>query len=201
MNMSTMKKLGVKKTSIALGLLGSSLLAMPAVNAADYVIDTSGAHASINFKIQHLGYSWLTGRFNNFEGNFTFDDKNIENSAINVKIDTTSLDSNHAERDKHLRSDDFLATGEYPTATFVSKSIKQVGDKLEVTGDFTFRGVTNTLVIDAQKIGEGEDPWGGYRAGFAGETSFSLADYGIEYNLGPASEEVYLSLHIEGVKK
>ena len=201
MNMSTMKILGVKKTSIALGLLGSSLLAVPAVNAADYVIDTSGAHASINFKIQHLGYSWLTGRFNNFEGNFTFDDKNIENSAINVKIDTTSLDSNHAERDKHLRSDDFLATGEYPTATFVSKSIKQVGDKLEVTGDFTFRGVTNTLVIDAQKIGEGEDPWGGYRAGFAGETSFSLADYGIEYNLGPASEEVYLSLHIEGVKK
>ena len=184
-------------------LLSSALLILCSAhaNAADYVIDSQGAHASINFKIQHLGYSWLTGRFNDFEGTFTFDDNNIEKSKISVKIDTTSIDSNHAERDKHLKSKDFLSVDKYPQASFTSKSVVSIGDSLKVTGDFTFRGVTKTIVIDAKKIGEGDDPWGGYRAGFVGTTSFSLADFGIEYNLGPASEEVYLSLNIEGVKQ
>ncbi|WP_026376661.1 YceI family protein [Aestuariibacter salexigens] len=185
-------------------LLSSALLIASvsfASHAADYVIDTSGAHASINFKVQHLGYSWLTGRFNDFEGKFSFDDNNIENATISVTINTASLDSNHTKRDEHLRSDDFLATDKFPQATFVSKSIEQNGDNLKVTGDFTLRGITKELVIDAEKIGEGADPWGGYRAGFMGETQFKLADYGIDYDLGPASQTVYLSLHVEGIKQ
>ena len=170
--------------------------------AADsYVIDADGAHASINFKISHLGYSWLAGRFNTFGGSFTLDNKDISKSSINVTIDTASIDSNHAERDKHLRSDDFLSAAKFPKASFVSKSITADGDKLKVTGDFTLRGVTKSLVIDAKKIGEGTDPWGGYRAGFMGETKISLKDFGINYNLGPDAEEVYLSLHVEGIKQ
>ena len=94
-------------------------LAAPA-SAADYVIDTKGGHASINFKIPHLGFSWLTGRFDTFSGTFTYDDKKPEASKVSVEIDTTSLNSNHAERDKHLRSADFLDAAKFPKATFVS---------------------------------------------------------------------------------
>lgn len=170
--------------------------------AADYVIDTKGAHAAINFKIQHLGYSWLTGRFNDFEGKFSYDEATPGASSIVVTIDTASIDSNHTKRDEHLRSDDFLHTEKYPKAEFVSTSIVDKGDgKLEVTGDFTFHGVTKSLTIDAEKIGEGADPWGGYRAGFTGKTSFALKDYGIDYDLGPASQVVDLTLHVEGVKQ
>ena len=76
--------------------------------SADYVIDTKGAHASIQFRVKHLGYSWLVGRFNKFEGQFSYDADAPEKTTIEVKIDPASIDSNHAERDKHLRGDDFL---------------------------------------------------------------------------------------------
>jgi len=171
-------------------------------SAADYTIDTRGAHASINFKIQHLGYSWLTGRFNQFSGDFSYDDKNPSAAKINVEIDVTSIDSNHAERDKHLRSGDFLDVDKFATAKFTSTKITDQGDgKLEVVGDLTLHGVTQSITIDAKKIGEGKDPWGGYRAGFAGNTKLRLKDFGIPERLGPASTEVLIELHVEGVRK
>ncbi|MBV1920172.1 MAG: YceI family protein, partial [Pseudomonadales bacterium] len=73
-----------------------------------YKIDTKGAHASIKFKIKHLGYSWLYGRFDTFDGTLMLDEKAPGNSKIEVSIDTASVNSNHAERDKHLKSPDFL---------------------------------------------------------------------------------------------
>lgn len=77
------------------------------VQAADYIVDKAGAHAFIQFKIKHLGYSWLLGRFNDFDGTFSYDKEQPEASKINIVIQTASIDSNHAERDKHLRGDDF----------------------------------------------------------------------------------------------
>ncbi len=170
--------------------------------AADYQIDVKGAHASILFKIKHLGYSWLNGRFNDFSGDFSYDSLNPEKSSINVNIVTASLDSNHAERDKHLRGDDFLDVKKYPKALFKSNSFKVINDnEATVTGNLTLHGVTKEISFPVQKVGEGKDPWGGYRAGFSGETSLKLADYGITYNLGPASTQVILELNIEGIRK
>ncbi|MEQ1578932.1 MAG: YceI family protein [Hyphomicrobium sp.] len=170
--------------------------------AADYVIDTKGAHASINFKIPHLGFSWLTGRFDTFSGVFTYDDKKPEASKVSVEIDTTSINSNHAERDKHLRSADFLDAAKFPKATFVSKSVTPNGaGKATIAGDLTLRGVTKPVTIDAQFIGGGADPWGGFRQGFAGTARLVLAEYGMTHDLGPAAKEVELTINVEGVKK
>jgi len=171
------------------------------IQAAEYQIDTKGAHAAINFKIKHLGYSWLAGRFNHFSGDFSYDAAKPENSNIRVLIDTKSIDSNHAERDKHLRGDDFLNVSQYPEAKFVSRSF-EVQDKEHaiVKGDFTLHGVTKLISFPVEKVGEGKDPWGGYRAGFVGTTQLKLSDYGITYNLGPASTHVELELMIEGIR-
>lgn len=189
----------MKKTLLALSFL--STLTFNSY-AADYVIDTKGAHASVNFKIQHLGYSWLTGRFNTFEGKFSYDPTKPEASSVSVTINTDSFDSNHADRDKHIKSEDFLHASKYPQAQFVSTKVENVGaGKLKISGNLTLHGVTNAIVIDANKVGEGKDPWGGYRAGFEGTTRIALADYGITYNLGPASTHVELTLQIEGVKQ
>lgn len=172
--------------------------------AATYVIDddNKGAHAFINFKIKHLGYSWLTGRFNTFSGSFDYDANKLADSSVQVTIDTSSIDSNHARRDKHLRSDDFLDVDKFPKATFVSTSIKVINDnQFKIIGNLTLHGVTKQITIDAEKIGEGKDPWGGYRAGFAGTTEIALKDFAIEKNLGPASTHVILELHVEGIRK
>ena len=179
-----------------LATLLSAAVASP-VWAADYRIDDQGAHASINFKVKHLGYSWLTGRFNTFSGNFSYDPANVEASSISVGIDTNSVDSNHAKRDKHLRSADFLEVDKYPDATFVSTEFKVTGDgEMTVYGDFTLRGITKRIAIEASKVGEGNDPWGGYRAGFEGLAEIDMADYGFATDFGT----VMLELHVEGIR-
>ena len=170
--------------------------------AENYVIDTKGMHAFVEFKINHLGYSWLKGRFNDFEGTFTYDEKNLSASNVSVTINTKSVDSNHAERDKHLRSADFLNVSEFPKATFNSTKVVNTDKGLaDIHGELTLNGVTKTIVIKAQEIGAGSDPWGGFRRGFEGTTEIALKDFGINFNLGPASEKVELHLNIEGVRK
>jgi len=193
----------MKKLLLTSALSAAMFMTATHANAADYVIDTKGAHAFVNFKIKHLGYSWLHGRFNTFDGQFNYDAKNPNASQISVNIDTASLDSNHAERDKHLRGGDFLNVSKYPQASFKSTAIKfdQDGEEATVTGEFTLHGVTKTISFEIDKIGEGQDPWGGYRVGFEGETSLKLADYGIDYDLGPASTHVDIGLFIEGFRQ
>ncbi|MBF7728559.1 YceI family protein [Pseudomonas sp. N040] len=190
----------LKKTIAALAL-GSALFAGPLL-AADYVIDKQGQHAFINFKISHLGYSWLYGTFRDFDGTFSFDAAKPEASAVSVSINTASVDSNHAERDKHLRSGDFLNVDKYPTASFVSTAVKSTGaGTADISGNLTLNGVTRPVVIAARFVGEGSDPWGGYRAGFSGSTTLKLKDFEIQKDLGPASQEVELILSVEGVRQ
>lgn len=183
-------------TSIAALLaLSSSHLA----TAANYELDVKGAHAFINFKASHLGYSWLTGRFNKFDGHFSYDKENLEATKIVVNIDPASIDSNHAERDKHLRSDEFLNVGDFPKSKFVSTKVTDKGNgKIAVAGNFTLHGVTKPIVIDAVKIGEGEDPWGGYRAGFSGTTTIDVADFGFK---AAWAGKIQLELLIEGIRQ
>jgi polyisoprenoid-binding protein YceI len=191
-----MKKLGFASLFLVL-LFGAA----PAF-AADYVIDTKGAHAAIQFKIKHLGYSWLVGRFNKFEGGFSYDEKNPAASKVEVIIDAASVDSNHAERDKHLRGKDFLEVDKFPTASFIGTSFEESGDgKAVLKGDLTLHGVTRPIVIDVEHIGHGPDPWGGYRRGFAGTTTLTLKDFGITRDLGPASAQVQMFLYVEGVRR
>ena len=176
--------------------LGSIAAAAP---AADYEIDS--AHSFVAFRIKHLGYSWLYGRFNTMSGHFTYDADNPQASAISVSIDPASVDTNHAERDKHLRGSDFLDVRKYPDTTF--ESTKYTGDAQGGTleGMLTLHGVTRPISIRLEKLGEGKDPWGGYRAGFVGTTTLTRRDFGISYNLGPASESMELELGIEGIRK
>ena len=94
--------------------------------AASYTIDTKGAHASINFRKLHFNFSFLTGRFDTFSGKFDFDPENPEAGSVSLEIDTNSLNTNHAERDNHLRSKDFFEVSAHPKATFVSTSTSQI---------------------------------------------------------------------------
>jgi polyisoprenoid-binding protein YceI len=179
------------------------LITVPSLSpAADYVIDTEKAHAFIQFRIKHLGYSWLLGRFNDFEGTFSYDENDPTASKVEVTIRTASIDSNHAERDKHLRGEDFLDVDKYPQAKFVSTAYEENEDKTAtLSGELTLHGVTRPVTIAVKPVGHGPDPWGGKRRGFEGTTTLKLADYNIDYDLGPAAREVELFLSIEGIEQ
>lgn len=188
------------KKWIATTALAASMALSFAANAADYQIDTKGQHASVNFRVSHLGYSFTQGRFNQFEGTFSYDPANIEASKVNVTIDMASLDSNHAERDKHIRSDDFLDADKYPKATFVSEKVTDKGDgKFDIEGKLTMLDKSVPLTINAELIGAGEDPWGGERAGFKGTARINFADFGIKESAGASFAD--LDLYVEGVKQ
>lgn len=191
----------IRRYALAAFIAVVTTMSTPSI-AADYVIDTKGAHASINFRVKHLGFSWLVGRFDKFSGNFKFAADNPAASQVKVEIDTASVNSNHSERDKHLRSADFLDVEKFPKATFESSKVTLDGtDKATIVGNLTLHGVTKELTIQATRIGGGQDPWGGTREGFEGTTKFALADFGITKDLGPASKDVELTLHVEGVKQ
>jgi polyisoprenoid-binding protein YceI len=192
-----------RKTLFLLALV--LVLGMVNAQAAEhYIIDTKGMHAFVTFKIKHLGFSWLEGRFNRFSGDFDYDEANPANNRVRVEIDIASLDSNNAERDKHLRSERFFDAKKFPQATFVSTGWEDHGGgKATLNGEFTLRGVTKKIAIDVSQVGAGKDPWGGFRRGFEGTTNLNLSDYKMKegHILGPVADNVQLWLSIEGVRQ
>lgn len=201
MMLNVKKMMGLKHLGMALLLLvGFSTSAL----AEDYDIDIKGQHAFIQFKIKHLGYSWMLGEFRKFQGNFSYDEKHPENNQVHVTIEANSIDTNHAERNKHLRSADFFDVKRYPTITFNSTSYEDKGHGHGIIhGKLTLRGITKNVDITTTQIGTGNDPWGGYRRGFEGHATLHLSDYHMPFapKLGSVSENVELFLSIEGIRK
>lgn len=190
----------MKKMLLISALATSMALPLTTANAADYVIDTQGAHASINFKVSHLGYSFTMGRFNKFDGEFSYDPANLDASKVSVTVDTSSIDSNHATRDKHIRSADLMDVKKFPKATFTSTKVVDKGEgKLDILGELTLHGQTKPLTINAEFIGGGADPWGSERAGFQGTARIELNDFGIPVMAGATYAD--MQLFVEGIKK
>lgn len=189
------------RISLTASTLAAALCAVPlgAAQATEYELDPS--HSFVQFKTQHLGYSWLIGRFNDIKGTLTYDADDPSASAVEVTIDTASIDSNHAKRDKHLRGEDFLNAEKFPLATFKSTAFEGDADGGKLTGELALHGATVPVTIEVSKIGEGDDPWGGYRAGFEGTARITRADFGMDYDLGPSATAVDLELYIEGIRK
>jgi len=187
------------RSLLAPALLAAGIAATGTAAAAEYKIDD--AHSAVHFKVNHLGVSWLRGRFNTFSGEFKYDAADPDESSVTIEIETDSIDTNHAERDKHLRSSDFLNVSEYPDIRFVSTGFAAGIDGGFLVGDLTLYGTTRTVAIDVTKVGEGPDPWGGYRVGFPGSTEVQPKDFAMEYDLGPLANTIYITLDIEGVRK
>ncbi len=165
----------------------------------EYRIDPR--HSGVEFEISHLGFSIMQGNFETLSGNFTYVPGKPRATSISVVIKTDSVDTNDAERDKHLRDKKFLNVKKFPEATFESTSAK-VGDKGgSIKGKLTLHGVTKEITIKVDSVGAGNDPWGGYRRGYVGHTKIKRSDFDMNHNLGPLSDDMKLRLFIEGIRK
>jgi polyisoprenoid-binding protein YceI len=170
-----------------------------------YTLDP--AHTRIGFVARHAMVTKVRGAFNEFEGTATIDGTNPAVSHVQVAINAASIDTRNAQRDEHLRSNDFLAMAEYPQITFTSTSVSQTGgDTFEVTGDLTIKGVTNTITVPFDFEGAAKDPFGNERVGFEGAVTINRKDYGITWNAALetggvlVSEKVTLEFEISAIK-
>jgi polyisoprenoid-binding protein YceI len=151
-----------------------------AVTAGTWAIDPS--HTEIGFTVRHL-VSKVRGKFETFEGTIT-SAEDITASKVEVSIDLASVNTGTADRDAHLRSGDFFNAEENPKMTFVSTGIvAKGGNDFVVTGDLTIKGVTKSVDLVTEFLGEGGDPWGGTRVGLEATTTISRKDFGIDFNM------------------
>jgi polyisoprenoid-binding protein YceI len=170
-----------------------------------YTIDAS--HSRLGFVARHAMVSKVRGSFNDFAGTITIDGANPANSSAEVTIEAASIDTRNADRDAHLRSNDFFAMEDYPQLRFVSAAVEQLDDtRYRVTGDLTLRGVTKPVTIDLDYTGVAVDPFGNTRVGFEGATTVNRKDWGVNWNAALeaggvlVSEKVTLEVEISAIR-
>ena len=154
---------------------------VPATLTGSYAIDP--AHSRIGFVARHAMVTKVRGSFDEFEGSGYFDAANPASSKLQLSIKAASIDTRNADRDAHLRSNDFFDMDAYPEITFTSTSVEQAGEgRYRVTGDLTIKGVTRTVVVDFEHTGSAVDPYGNQRIGFEGTTTVNRKDWGVNWN-------------------
>jgi polyisoprenoid-binding protein YceI len=168
-----------------------------------YTIDK--AHSETTFHVRYL-LTKVRGRFSDFDGTIQFDQANPENSSIDFTIQATSIDTNEPDRDKHLRSEDFFAVGQFNSITFKSKRIiKRGAEMYDVVGDLTMHGVTKEITLPVTHLGAGKDPWGRDKIGFETEIALNRKDFGLTWNTALEAggfligDEVKVSVTVQGV--
>jgi polyisoprenoid-binding protein YceI len=173
--------------------------------SGNYILDP--AHTRIGFVARHAMVTKVRGQFNEFEGSGVVDAADFTKSTVTVTIQAVSIDTRNEQRDAHLRSNDFLAMEEYPQITFSSTSIQQTGPNgVELTGDLTIRGVTNTVTIPFEFEGAATDPYGNLRVGFEGSVVINRKDYGITWNVALetggvlVSDKITLEFEVSAIK-
>jgi polyisoprenoid-binding protein YceI len=171
----------------------------------DYTLDL--AHTRIGFSARHAMVTKVRGQFNEFNGSAHLDTEHPANSKVDITIKVASIDTRNADRDAHLRTNDFLAMEEFPEITFRSTGVDQAGDnKFDVTGDLTIRGVSKPVTINFELNGGTQDPWGNFRVGFDGTASINRKDWGVNWNAAleaggvMVSDKINLEFEVEAVK-
>ena len=165
-----------------------------------YALDP--AHSEVTFQVRHL-ITRVSGRFSSFAGTIDFHEAAPEQSSVSVTVQTASIDTNQADRDAHLRSDDFFSVERFPTMTFVSRSITAAGGHFQVSGDLTIRDVTRPVVFPVTYLGKARDPWGNEKLAFESELTINRKDFGLTWNAALETggvlvgEDVKISLSLQ----
>ncbi len=190
-------------TGFVLFLLSIPMLA----SGATYQIDPD--HSNFQFKVRHMTVSNVTGEFKKVKGIASIDENDLTRLTVEVTLDAASVNTDHAKRDEHLKSGDFLDVAKYPTITFVSKKVIRVDqNRLKVVGDLTIHGVTKEVSVDVDGPSpEVKDPGGNIRRGATGTLKINRKDFGIMWhktldNGGlVVGDDVNISVEVELVRK
>jgi polyisoprenoid-binding protein YceI len=194
------------RTYLAAALFAAaSALALPAAAAETYAIDKS--HSEVLFSVKHL-VSRVTGRFQDFDGKIVVDRAKPEASSAAFTVKATSVNTNEAKRDAHLRTAEFFDVEKFPEITFKSNKVtSKAKDTFDVLGDLTIRGISKPVVLAVSHTGDVKDPWGNEKAGFTATTTVNRKDYGMLWNKAldqggfVLGDEVTITINLETIKE
>lgn len=165
-------------------------------------------HSAISFKVKHMMFTNVSGKFDNFEAKAVTDGEQFDNAQVSFSAEAASVNTGNADRDKHLVSGDFFDAEQFPKLAFQSTSFQKKGaDNYEMKGDLTLHGVTKNIALDVEYGGIGKDPWGNLKAGFTISGKFNRKDFGLNWNAALeaggvlVSDEVRLNADIQMVKQ
>lgn len=162
---------------------------------ATWNLDTT--HSTIGFVVRHAMVSKVRGSFNEFSSTITVAE-NIADSKTTATIQAASVDTRNAERDAHLRTEDFFNTDTFPEITFTSTDVNvDASGNGTLTGDLTIKGITKPVTLEVSTFGVEEAPTGETRWGFEATTTIDRADFGIDFNAPMNSGGVLLSKEIK----
>ncbi len=177
----------------------------PADLSGTYAIDA--AHSRVGFVARHAMVTKVRGSFTQFEGTATLDFADPARSTADIAIEVASIDTRQAQRDEHLRTNEFFDAATYPQITFRANRVEHVdGDDYRLTGDLTIKGVTKPVTVDFEYSGAAKDPFGNVRLGFEGRTTINRSDFGVSFNAALetggvlVSEKIQLEFEISAIK-
>ncbi len=172
--------------------------------AGTYTIDP--AHSRLGFVARHAMVTKVRGTFPAFSGTASIDTADPSASSVSLTIDAASVETGNADRDGHLRTNDFFGAEEHPEITFVSTDVTRDGQTWSVTGDLSIKGTTKPVTIDFEETGSARDPFGNLRVGFEGSTVVKRSDWGLTFNAALetggvlVSEKITLEFDVSAIK-
>ena len=155
-------------------------IAIPGLVAGTWSLDA--AHSEVGFVVRHMMVTKVRGTFQRFEGAIEIAPDPLQ-STVTVTIDVTSINTDNADRDAHLRSADYFESEKFPSMTYRSTRVRDDGGDVLVDGDLTLHGVTKPVTLNVEVNGVQKDPWGGTRVGLSAEGELSRRDFGIDINM------------------
>lgn len=165
------------------------------------------AHSSVDFSVKHMMFANVKGSFNEFDASIEADPTDLTSAAIEFTINTGSVDTRNADRDAHLRGEDFFDVENYPAMTFKSTSITKTDEgEYDVTGDLTIKDTTKPQTFTVTYGGTGKDPWGNEKVGFGVEGAINRSEFGLTWNAALETggvlvgDKVKISLDVQAAK-
>lgn len=179
--------------------LAAALVITHGASATPAAYQFDPTHTSIEFHIEHLGFSFKNGRFDRFTGSFEFDPADPSRSSVQIRIPVDSIDTDVPALDEHLQKPDFFDVGKYPSIDFRSTQVTTLDDKrLRVTGNLTLHGVTKPVSLDVTINKIGPHPFTQSPAvGFSARTALKRSDFGMDTMLGMIGDEVEVRIETE----
>jgi polyisoprenoid-binding protein YceI len=165
-------------------------------------------HSEIGFKVKHMMFTNVSGKFEKYDGTFITDGDDFNNATIEFSADVDSITTGNTDRDNHLKSGDFFDAANHPKLTFKASSFSKSDDhNYELAGDLSLHGVTKFVKLDVEFSGLMTDPWGNTKAGLIITGKINRKDWGLNWNSALetggvlVSEEVRLNIELQLIKQ